>query len=35
VPDVDVLMDCLREGFDEVVAVAGGTGHAVLPTAAV
>jgi diacylglycerol O-acyltransferase len=32
VPDVDVLMDCLREGFDEVVAVAGGSGHAVLPT---
>lgn len=29
VPDTDVMMDCLRSGFDEVLAVGGGTGHAV------
>ncbi len=32
VPDPDVMMDCLREGFDEVLAVGGGTEHAVSPT---
>ena len=31
VPDPDVLMDCLRSGFDEVLAVAGATGHTVVP----
>ncbi|MEZ5186217.1 MAG: wax ester/triacylglycerol synthase family O-acyltransferase [Candidatus Nanopelagicales bacterium] len=32
VPDPDEMMDCMREGFDEVLAVAGeGAGHAVLP----
>ena len=34
VPDPDVLMGCLRDGFDEVLAVGGGTGRAVLPSAA-
>ena len=34
VPDTDVLMDCLRDGFDEVLASAGGTAHAVLPSRA-
>lgn len=34
VPDTDVLMDCLQHGFDEVLAVGGGTGHAVLPISA-
>ena len=34
VPDPDVLMDCLRNGFDEVLAVGGGTGRAVLPVGA-
>ena len=34
VPDPDVLMDCLRDGFDEVLAVRGGTGRAVLPIGA-
>jgi diacylglycerol O-acyltransferase len=34
VPDPNVLMDCLRNGFDEVLAVAGGTGRAVLPIGA-
>jgi diacylglycerol O-acyltransferase / wax synthase len=34
VPDPDVLMDCLRNGFDEVLAVGGGTGRAVLPVSA-
>jgi diacylglycerol O-acyltransferase len=32
VPDADVLMDCMRDGFDEVLAVAGATGHVVLPS---
>jgi len=32
VPDPDVLMDCMRDGFDEVLAVAGSSGHVVLPT---
>ncbi len=32
VSDTDVMMDCLRDGFDEVLAVGGGTGHAVSPT---
>ena len=32
VPDPDVLMDCMRDGFDEVLAVAGGDGHVVLPS---
>jgi WS/DGAT/MGAT family acyltransferase len=31
VPDADVLMDCMRDGFDEVLAVAGAGGTAVLP----
>ena len=31
VPDPDVLMDCMRNGFDEVLAIAGRTGHVVLP----
>ena len=31
VPDPDVLMDCLRVGFDEVLAVGGGEGRAVVP----
>jgi diacylglycerol O-acyltransferase / wax synthase len=34
VPDPDVLMDCLRNGFDEVLAVGGGTGRALLPVGA-
>jgi hypothetical protein len=29
-----VLMDCLRDGFSEVLAVGGGTGRAVLPVTA-
>ncbi|MHB1837928.1 MAG: WS/DGAT domain-containing protein, partial [Solirubrobacteraceae bacterium] len=31
VPDSEELMNCLREGFDEVLAVGGATGRAVLP----
>jgi diacylglycerol O-acyltransferase / wax synthase len=31
VPDPDLLMDCMRDGFDEILAVAGRTGHVVLP----
>jgi hypothetical protein len=31
VPDPDVLMDCLRAGFDEVLDVAGLGQRAVLP----
>lgn len=31
VTDRDVLMDCLAEGFDEVLAVGNGTGRVVLP----
>lgn len=34
VPDPDVLMDCLRLGFDEVLAVGGGSGRAKLPSGA-
>jgi diacylglycerol O-acyltransferase len=34
VPDPDVLMDCLQDGFSEVLAVGGGTGRAVLPVTA-
>jgi WS/DGAT/MGAT family acyltransferase len=34
VPDVDVMMSCLQSGFDEVLAVGGGTGRAVLPAIA-
>jgi len=34
VTDPDVLMECLREGFDEVLAVGCGTVHAVSPTGA-
>jgi diacylglycerol O-acyltransferase / wax synthase len=34
ISDPDVLMDCLRNGFDEVLAVGGGTGRAVLPIGA-
>ncbi|MGZ6639752.1 MAG: WS/DGAT domain-containing protein, partial [Solirubrobacteraceae bacterium] len=34
VPDADVMMDCLQHGFDEVLAVGGGTAHAVSPTTA-
>jgi diacylglycerol O-acyltransferase / wax synthase len=33
VPDPDVLMDCMRAGFDEVLSSAGQTGHVVLPAA--
>ncbi|MFN8036351.1 MAG: wax ester/triacylglycerol synthase family O-acyltransferase [Acidimicrobiia bacterium] len=32
VPDPDALLDCLREGFDEVLAIAGATSATVLPT---
>jgi hypothetical protein len=32
VPDADVMMDCLKHGFDEVLAVGGGTAHAISPT---
>ena len=32
VPDPDVLMDCLREGFDEVLAVGGDAKHATVPS---
>jgi diacylglycerol O-acyltransferase / wax synthase len=31
VPDTDVLMDCMRLGFEEVLAAAGGDGRVVLP----
>jgi diacylglycerol O-acyltransferase / wax synthase len=31
IPDPDVLMDCMREGFEEVLAVGGSSGHVVLP----
>jgi WS/DGAT/MGAT family acyltransferase len=31
IPDPDVFMDCLREGFEEILAVAGFTDHVVLP----
>jgi diacylglycerol O-acyltransferase / wax synthase len=31
VPDPLALMDCLRTGFDEVLAISAGTGRAVLP----
>ncbi|GAA4399057.1 wax ester/triacylglycerol synthase family O-acyltransferase [Fodinibacter luteus] len=34
VPDPDVLMECMRDGFDEVLSVAGRAGHAVLPNGA-
>ena len=34
VPDPDELMDCMRDGFDEVLSVAGRAGHVVLPNAA-
>jgi hypothetical protein len=34
VPDADVMMDCLRNGFDEVLAVGGGTRHVVSPISA-
>jgi diacylglycerol O-acyltransferase len=34
VPDPGVLMDCLCNGFDEVLAVGGGTGRAELPIGA-
>ena len=34
VPDADVMMDCLKHGFDEVLAVGGGTAHAVSPPTA-
>jgi diacylglycerol O-acyltransferase len=34
VPDPDLLLECLREGFDEILAVAGKNGHVVLPTRA-
>ncbi len=32
IPDPDVLMDCMREGFEEVLAVGGSSGQVVLPT---
>jgi diacylglycerol O-acyltransferase len=31
IADPDALMDSLREGFDEVLAIGGGKGHTVLP----
>ena len=31
IPDSDLLMDCLRSGFDEILAVAGSTGQVALP----
>lgn len=31
VPDPDVLMDCMRSGFDEILAIAGQSGHVILP----
>ena len=31
VPDPDVMVDCLRDGFDEVLAVGRRSGHATLP----
>ena len=31
VSDPDVLVDCLRDGFDEILDVAGAAGHVVLP----
>jgi hypothetical protein len=34
VPDPNVLMDCLQNGFDEILAVGGGTGHALSPISA-
>jgi diacylglycerol O-acyltransferase / wax synthase len=34
VPDPDALMDCLRVGFDEVLAVGGGKGRAKVPRGA-
>jgi diacylglycerol O-acyltransferase len=34
VPDPDVMMECLRNGFEEVLAVGRATGHALLPTSA-
>ena len=34
VPDPDVMMDCLQNGFDEVLTVGGGTAHAMLPISA-
>jgi diacylglycerol O-acyltransferase len=34
VPDTDVLMECLRDGFDEVLAVGEGGRRAVLPVGA-
>lgn len=32
VPDPDLLMDCMRDGFEEVLVVAGHSGHVALPT---
>lgn len=32
VTDPELLMDCLREGFEEVLAVGGGTGRVTLPS---
>jgi hypothetical protein len=32
VPDTDVLMQCLRDGFDEVLAVGSRSGHAFEPS---
>jgi diacylglycerol O-acyltransferase len=34
VPDPDALMDCMRSGFDEILAIAGQSGHVVLPNRA-
>jgi diacylglycerol O-acyltransferase / wax synthase len=31
IPDPDVLMDCMADGFDEVLAVAGGSGRVAAP----
>jgi hypothetical protein len=34
VPDTEALMSCLQDGFDEVLGVGGGTGHALLAVGA-
>ena len=34
VPDPGVLMECMRDGFDEILSSAGHCGHVVLPNAA-
>ena len=34
IPDPEVLMDCMRSGFDEILTVAGQTGQVILPNRA-